>query len=277
MNFKKLLNKSIWIDGFTLAISIIAAIETIAAISGLALEDFYPSISWDKKLLVIVGFFLFLWFLVGVIKVWYSSNKIKIKIRNIDITITSGDLFEQNGWRVIPFNEYYDTQVDDIVIARNSLNGIFLNKYVDDVSKVNRAIDNYIGVLRTKTKQNKKCYPLGNIIPYVEDEANKYMLLALTHFDKNQARITHEEYEACLITMWKEISRVYAYYPVVLPLVGGGITRIDGNSEKNEEQLLRCILCTLKYSDAQIGRPITIVLTEDTVKNIDLYNIKKQF
>lgn len=277
MNIRKLLNKSLWIDSFTVAISIVAAIETIAAISGLSLEDFNDSISWGMKLIIITGTLFLICFIVGITKALINSKNLKIKIRNIDVTITTGDLFKTNGWRVIPFNEYYDTKVDDIVIAKKSLNGIFLNQYVSDISNVEQEIESYVGVLKSKTKHNRVCYPLGNIIPYIENEDNRYMLLALTHFDKNEARITHEEYESCLITMWKEISRVYAYYPISLPLIGGGITRITGNSDKNEEQLLRCILCTLKYSDAQIGKPITIVLTEDTIRKIDLYNIKKHF
>ncbi|WP_354831281.1 macro domain-containing protein [Akkermansia muciniphila] len=277
MIIRKLLNKSLWIDSFTVAISIVAAIETIAAISGLSLEDFDDSISWGIKLIIIAGTLFLICFIVGITKGLINSKNLKIKIRNIDVTITTGDLFKTNGWRVIPFNEYYDTKVDDIVIAKKSLNGIFLNQYVSDISNVEQEIESYVGVLKSRTKHNRVCYPLGNIIPYVENEDNRYMLLALTHFDKNEARITHEEYESCLITMWKEISRAYAYYPISLPLIGGGITRIAGNSDKNEEQLLRCILCTLKYSDTQIGKPVTIVLTEDTIRKIDLYNIKKHF
>ena len=75
----------------------------------------------------------------------------------------------------------------------------------------------------------------------------------------------------CLRVMWNEISRVYAHKPVTLPLLGGGITRI---ADKNETQLLRCILCTLKTSNAQIYKPITIVLTREALDRINLYDIK---
>lgn len=56
--------------------------------------------------------------------------------------------------------------------------------------------------------------------------------------------------------------------------LGGGITRI---TDKNEFNLLRCILCTLKTSNAPIYQPITIVLTRETIDKINLYDIKKIF
>lgn len=104
------------------------------------------------------------------------------------------------------------------------------------------------------------------------------MLLAFSHFDdNNQATLTHNQYESCLRTMWGEVSRTYANRPISLPLLGGGITRFENPAIKNETQLLKCILCTLRTSSATINQPITICLTESAIRNIDLYEIKKQF
>lgn len=74
--------------------------------------------------------------------------------------------------------------------------------------------------------------------------------------------------------MWNEISRVYANKPIASTVTWGGITRI---TDKNEFNLLRCILCTLKTSNAPIYQPITIVLTRETIDKINLYDIKKIF
>lgn len=103
------------------------------------------------------------------------------------------------------------------------------------------------------------------------------MLLAFSHFEYNQAKLSHKDYEGCLRTMWKEISRTYANRPITLPLLGGGITRFEDISEKSESHLLRCLLCTLKTSNAQIYQPITIVLTKEAMDNINLYEIKKLY
>ena len=133
--------------------------------------------------------------------------------------------------------------------------------------KINEADD--VHGMRKKTKAGRICYSLGRIIAYQD-----YMLLAFSHFENNQALLSHNDYEICLRTMWKEISRVYANRPITIPLLGGGITRI---TDKNEFQLLRCILCTLNTSNAQIYQPITIVLTRESIDRINLYDIKKLF
>ena len=52
-------------------------------------------------------------------------------INGMDIDIVVGDLFVTDGVKVIPFDEYFDIQVDDKVISRNSLNGIFIKRYAD--------------------------------------------------------------------------------------------------------------------------------------------------
>ena len=64
---------------------------------------------------------------------WYLANKKveqKLKINATDVIIKYGDIFEQSGVKVIAFNEYFDTQVDDNVIAANSFNGIFINHII---------------------------------------------------------------------------------------------------------------------------------------------------
>ena len=66
--------------------------------------------------------------------------------------------------------------------------------------------------MRKKTKAGRTCYPLGRIITYQD-----YMLLAFSHFENNQAKLSHNDYEICLRAMWNEISRVYANRPITIP------------------------------------------------------------
>ena len=120
-----------------------------------------------------------------------------------------------------------------------------------------------------KTKAGKICYPLGRIIIYRD-----YLLLAFSHFENNQAKLSHNDYEICLRAMWNEISRVYANKPIAIPLLGGGITRI---TDKNDFNLLRCILCTLKTSNAPIYQPITVVLTRELLITLICMILKKYF
>ena len=56
-----------------------------------------------------------------------TKNQVTLNIRGMKVIVKQGDIFSANGWKLIPFNEYFDTQVDDIIVAHNSLNG----KYID--------------------------------------------------------------------------------------------------------------------------------------------------
>jgi len=100
------------------------------------------------------------------------------------------------------------------------------------------------------------------------------MLLAFTHFENNEARLTQKDYEDCLRVMWTEICKTYANRPVFIPLLGSGITRFDGTPHKSNFDLLRCMLCTLRTSGANINQPITILLTEEAIHDINIYEIK---
>lgn len=117
----------------------------------------------------------------------------------------------------------------------------------------------------------KNVYQLGTIKTFKD-----FTLLALTHFnEQNEGETCQAEYESTLRAIWREIDRAYAGKPINLPLVGGGITRFVDLSEKSNEQLLRCILCTLRTSTVTFAAPITIYLSKDALETISLYEMKE--
>lgn len=50
------------------------------------------------------------------------------------VEIKIGDLFTEEEWKVIPFNDRYDTQVDDVIVSHNSLNGKMIDLYVSIIN-----------------------------------------------------------------------------------------------------------------------------------------------
>lgn len=274
MQFKKLLSKKLWTDSFTVATAIIAAIETLMAVTDFGLQNIVEIDRWWEKTIIIIGVFLSIWAITACIKAYRANKGVTLKIRGITVTIKVGDIFNSSDWKIIPFNEFYDTKVDDIVIAHNSLNGIFITRYLSSEEELQQTLSQAGDIygLKQRVIGGRSVFPLGRIITFKD-----YMLLAFSHFEHNQAKLSHKDYEGCLRTMWKEISRTYANRPVTLPLLGGGITRFEDISEKSESHLLRCLLCTLKTSNAQIYQPITIVLTKEAMDNINLYEIKKLY
>ncbi|WP_059369103.1 macro domain-containing protein [Treponema endosymbiont of Eucomonympha sp.] len=263
-------NPTLWKDSFNISLAIFAGLETILGISP---DYILGKFNWIIKLLFALILFIIIVITIFIVK-WDKAKKgVTVKIHGITVNVKQGDIFKANGWKIIAFNEYFDTIVDDKIIAHNTLNGIFIDNYIENIDDLQQSItseNDSSSLIKRQTKNNRWVYPLGRIIPYKD-----YMLLALTHFDEqNRAHLSQKDYEDCLRFMWKEICRVYANQPVFLPLLGSGITRFDGTPHKSKFDLLKCMLCTLRTSGENINQPITILLTEKVMQEINIYEIK---
>lgn len=274
MKFHWTSSKTRWKDSFTVSLAVLATLQAITEVTGLI--EFKPieALPWWIKLLWVFILFSILTIIVFVAKLLISRKGVKLTIENNEVRIKQADIFQQNGLRLIPFNEYFDTQVDDVIIAHETLNGKFIDNYVEDVNALQNVIcDAHKNNGITSQQPNgKNKFPLGSIVKF-----NEYLLLAFTHFDnKNVAYLSHTDFEKCLIAMWQEIRRVYANKPIFIPLLGSGITNFTDTPHKDNFSLAKCLLCTLKMSGVHLKQPITICLTKDTLNEINLYELKSK-
>ena len=215
------------------------------------------------------------------IVIWHRANKIKcieLNIKSIRVIIKFGDLFKENGLKTIAFNEFFDTQVDDVLISSKTINGIFLNnqkEYIEEIEKIISNNENFNIIDETKREQGKNIrYKLGSIKRYKD-----YFLVAFSKFDdKNRAYLSLSNYFACLMKYWDEVNRLYNGKNVVLPLLGSGITRID-DVNIEPQYLLETILNSFKYSSSSFSHDfcVTIILHQSLNEKINLYNIKEKY
>lgn len=232
--------------------------------------------------------FIYGWIFLGllaviylVIWVWSNNlNRIDIKVEGSDVTIKVGDIFLQPGLKAIAFNEYFDTLVDNIIIAEGSLNGIFIKKHLDvPVSDLDRYIETYafecseILDSNPDRKFGKKVrHQIGTICVYKD-----YLLTAFSKFDENnRAQLTMPEYLEFLITFWDKVNNVYAQQNVSTPIFGSGITRIKGHKNISDEDLLKIMLWTFRISEMRFKYParLTVVIHKDKIDKINLLDIK---
>lgn len=216
---------------------------------------------------------------------WIRANRLRqidIKIGITTVVIKSGDIFKEDGLKAIAFNEYFDTRVDDKIIAKKSLNGQFILNHIDDVDKLNSDIEsdddlkNSIIGKGVKRKQGKTTkYKLGSSI-LINDE---YILTAFSRFNKNnQAELTIQEYVNFLLTFWNEINRLYAQRSVTVPVFGSGITRFkNGFEDIDINELLRIMIWTFKVSKIKFAYPakLTIIVHDDLLSQVNLYELKE--
>lgn len=216
---------------------------------------------------------------------WHIANKMTqtaIKIGLTTVIVKSGDIFKENGLKAIAFNEFFDTVVDDKIIAKKSLNGQFIINHIDNIEKLNSDIENddYLkssivgkGVKRKQGKTTK--YRLGSSI-LIDDE---YILTAFSRFNKNnQAELTIQEYVNFLLTFWNEINRLYAQRSVTVPVFGSGITRFkNGFEDIDINELLRIMIWTFKISKIKFAYPakLTIIIHNDLLSQVNLYELRE--
>ena len=251
----------------------IASVSTVMGIVGLSLVDFLPvSFGWFARLLIIAAAFISFGIIAAMAICFWGGNGAYAEINFTDVDIRVGDLFSSVGVKVIPFDEYFDVNVNDKVISRSSLNGMFIEKNLENLDFIKAIIaERQQSALGEPEEEcGRLRYRLGTIKSF-----DDYALLAFTHMDEcNRAYLERGQYEACLLNMWDELDRMYAGRPIVLPLLGAGITRFNGCARPSEDDLLRCMLCTLRASGHRFSHGILIVLTKKTANRMRLYEVK---
>ena len=111
----KFLNKKLWKEYY----ATLSIVSVIASLTFLFLD-----IPDDKKTCCFIAFAIFL--VVVFLFRWYRANnlkKISLKINNSTMEIETGDIFLEDGFKIIPFNEFFDTKLDGPLISKNTLNG----------------------------------------------------------------------------------------------------------------------------------------------------------
>lgn len=129
------------------------------------------------------------------VAIWLWSNRlnhINISVEGSEVTIKVGDIFQQPGLKAIAFNEYFDTQVDNRIIAESSLNGIFVKHHLNGaVENLDNHIDRYafdqsekLGVNNGRREGKKQRYQIGTVCLYKD-----YLLTAFSKFDENNKAV----------------------------------------------------------------------------------------
>ena len=250
-------------------------------ISFIYLFNFLPATCEKSNLWIGISCVIIL--IIIYFSIWIYVNKlknVKIDIDGSNVIIKEGDIFKEDGYKVIGFNEYFDTQVDNKMISEHSLNGIFIKKICGNNTE---ELDKYIveqsdsedivakNVERRKGGKKIK-YKLSSTIVYDE-----YLLTAFSKFDvENRANLTMPEYIEFLINFWDRVNRIYAQKNVSVPIFGSGITRIKEHKNITDEDLLKIMLWTFKLSEYRFKYPakLTIIIHKDKIDEINSLDVE---
>ena len=255
--------------------NVIAILSTIISF----IQIFYEIPNNFKVRIIAVIIFVFLLISIYIATFIYANKKksVKLEVNKTTINVTIGDIFNQDGLKIIPFNEYFDTLVDDKLISSNTLNGKYLSEYVENRDELDKKISSEkrlrkLQILIDNKRENGKKikYPLGTI--YKNED---YLLLAFSRFDPdNRAFLNKEDIIKCLLNMWNEIDILYSGYSINIPLLGTGITRFHG-VELSEQELLEILLVSFKMSGLTLTKNanINIIVYKDSIDNINFFKL----
>lgn len=236
------------------------------------------------KYKVPVGICLALLLLIIYIIMWLIANfqdKATLNINNSIMITKTGDIFEEDGLKVIAFNEYFDTLVDNMIIAERSLNGIYIKSKINDIEELNRQMsnnthlsENIIAINPNRLYGKKTKYKLGTI--YQQDD---YLLTAFAKFDDdNRAYLSMNDFVNFLLNFWNEIDKIYGGRSISIPLLGSGITRLKEYNAISEQELLELLIWSFKISRIKFTYPsiVSIIIDKSKKDKINFYKLNKE-
>lgn len=259
---------------------VVAGISTV-----LSILLIFVSIPEKRKISSGIIFTIIL--LVLYIILWKYVSRLRnvsFELSETKIEIKFGNLFEENGLKIIPFNEYFDTQVDNKVISSKSLNGQFIEKIFsssDSLGELNEKIENnqylqkkIVGANNSRSTGKKIKYKIGSLL----ELNNGFIITAMTHFDdNNKANLSMAEYISFLMEFWENISYSYNQRTVVIPVMGSGITKFrEGYGNAKLQDLLQIILWTFEVSKIKLELPskLIVVISEEKEEKVNLFKLK---
>jgi hypothetical protein len=237
----------------------------------------------NDKYKLVSSIVLIAFFIITYIVLWIKANlssKVKIEINNSIIEVKVGDIFQEMELKVIAFNEYFDTKVDNKIISDRTLNGIYINRLVEDVVELDNSIDSdeccndkIIEINNSRRFGKKKKYKLGTIF-----QNNDYLLTSFSMFDNdNRAYLNMSDYVNFLLNFWNEVDIIYSGRSISIPLLGSGITRFKEYNMVSEQELLELLIWSFKVSRIRFTYPsqVSIIIHESIKDKINFYNLKE--
>lgn len=212
------------------------------------------------------------------------KESISIKISpNLRVNVFKGDLFKQKSIVVIPVNEYFDTHVDDMIIAHRTIHGKFIDEHFrNKEDELYQLIDSQIHQAQGATPnlhrphaggRNIK-YPIGTCADVVVGDTI-YVLFALTHFDdEDKAYLPKEEFGNAIIKLMNHLASISNNRPVYMPLFGTGLSRLN----ETHQRVLLFIIDTISFScPVAINAGLNIVVYPTDMVKVNLNKVENFF
>lgn len=252
--------------------------------------DFLSKLSIGFTIVIFISIFFFMKQVIFIL----SNERVKVIGLNAghNVYVQYGDIFSSGEVLnpadkrivVIAVNRCFDTIVDNDLVSEKTLHGIAMKRLYDNQTytqdSLNEVIEKQLELqnkLETesisknaKRKGNLTRYPAGTVVEVDNPNDNiLYFFLALSTFDENlKASTNDEEYLIALLRLLQHIDARSQGMPVVLPLIGGGLTRTN----INEGDILNEMIQLMKIKKDLLHGDVHIVIRNCMKNSVPIYN-----
>lgn len=226
---------------------------------------------------------------VSLASLWKNRYKVLTVNNGHALYLQYGNIFAPNEVSdsskrrniVIPVNRCFDVHVDNHIVSMQTLHGMALHrlyatgKYTEEnlTSKIEQLlsrVEHEYVAKKDKPEGNRKRYPAGTVAVLPEDEKMHYFFWALSTFDANMtANTTMQEYTLAVQKLIEACNEKSAGFPVVMPLVGTGLSR----TKKEQQDVLKYLVNAFRLNRADISCDIHIVVWDELKDEIPITNI----
>ena len=213
-----------------------------------------------------------------------KSVNITIPETDSEITAEIGDIFDGEGVKFIPVNEYFDCKLGDHV-SEESLHGQFIKRVMKgDEDEWRRAVRNGLdgttAVERDvgRTSGEKDRYRIGTTSRIkAGGPGQEYILVALSRTNLDSLKAAAELEDVCIcIEAICNASREYAQgRRVEIPIIGSGLS----NTGLPPQRLLDILMVFVVYhtQKKEIAKQIRIVVGNKLRGKLDLHEINRRW
>ena len=212
------------------------------------------------------------------------KESISIKLSpNLRVNVFKGDIFKQKNIVVIPVNEYFDTRVDDVIVAHRTIHGKFIDDYFrNNEDALYQQIDAQIHNTQDSTIVNDRVHAGARTIKYpigtcanIQVGDTIYVLFALTHFDsEDKAFLPKEQFANAIIKLMNHLATISNNRPVYMPLFGTGLSRLN----ETHQRVLLFIIDTISFScPVAINAGLNIVVYTTDMAKVNLNRVESFF
>ena len=200
----------------------------------------------------------------------HSSTEICLKV---------GDIFKEEGWKAIGVNDFFDSVVDDDLVASKSLHGLVLSEFWagnrgDWDDQIKSDLPARAGRYEHRPKGKSLRYPIGSTAS-ASANGEKFLFVALgrTDISNNEASANVESFVCAVREMVSAARAKCAMETLIIPLMGSGLARVGAKHSLLVDLIISAILEESRKS--LVTSEIIIVIHPSNADAINLKDHKR--